>query len=201
MNTEQRVKISREILVQQLIARDGLACQHPDHDHILSEKELDGPMQITIDHTEPQVWCKDEGWTDEQIWSLSNLTLMCKRGNADKGSRRYLNGILEPKPVSRFVYRRAKRLQRAEVCTICEAGRKLGPDEFCSACQSGPMPHRFPRWAKVSPKECLHDGTFWCWVCSCGLVDLPSATHAIMFGGRGEGGTIEVPSKSLEKTT
>ena len=179
--------VPRIELVDALITRDGLVCQHPDCGRALDPKEPEGPLQVTIDHTEPQVWCRENGWTDDQIWSLDNLTLMHKKCNADKGSRRFIDGELEPKPTSRLRYRRDRTAQRPEVCTSCNAGRDLGPDELCAACGSGPLPHRWPRWAKVSSKECLHDGVFWCWLCSSGLVEMPSATDMIVHGG--EGGT------------
>lgn len=181
--------ITRTELVDLLVARDGLSCSHPEHDHMLSLDTPEGPMQVTLDHIEPQSWCKEQGWTDEQIWDLSNLTLMCKKGNADKGSRRYLpDGTLEPKPISRFRYRRAKKAQKPDVCTECTAGRDLGPDEVCAACGSGPMPHRFPRWAKVPSKECDHE-LFWCWLCSSGLTERAGATEMILLHGEGGEGS------------
>lgn len=178
--------VPRTELVDALVTRDGLICKHPDCGRPLNLSEPEGPLQVTIDHREPQVWCREQGWTDEQIWSLDNLDLFHKKCNADKGSRRYLeSGILEPKPVNRFKYRRDRVSQRPEVCTKCTAGRDLGPDEVCAACGSGPMPHRFPRWCKVPSKECLHDGIFWCWMCSSGLVEMRGATETILIGGEG----------------
>ena len=177
--------VPRSELVDALVTRDGLICQHPDCGRSLSLAEPEGPLQVTVDHTEPQVWCRDNGWTDEQIWALDNLTLMHKKCNADKGSRRYIApGILEPKPVNRLKFRRDKVAQRPEVCTKCTAGRDLGPNEVCAACGSGPMPARFPRWAKVPSKECDHE-LFWCWLCSSGLTERVGATEMILLGGEG----------------
>lgn len=181
----------RATLVDQLVARDGLVCKHPDCGRPLdlsivqTPEGKDNPLQVTIDHREPQVWCRENGWTEEQIWDLSNLDLMHKKCNADKGSRRYIaDGVLEPKPVNRFRYRRQKRAERPEICTSCNAGRDLGPNEVCASCNSGPMPQRYPRWAKVPSKECDHE-LFWCWACASGIVDRMGATEMILLGGEG----------------
>lgn len=184
--------IPRPDLVARLVERDGLVCMHPDCGRSLDLSLDEGPLQPTIDHTEPQVWCRENGWTNEQIWDLSNLTLMHKKCNADKGSRRYINGTLEPKPMSKFRYRRQKRAERPEICVSCNAGRNLGPDEVCASCGSGPLPARWPRWAKVPSKECLHDGVFWCWACASGVVERTPAIDVIFGGGEGgEGSSVE----------
>lgn len=184
--------VPRQELVDQLVTRDGLVCAHPDCGRSLDLAEPEGPLQVTIDHTEPQAWCRENGWSDDRIWGLDNLTLMHKKCNADKGSRRYIDGVLEPKPVNRFRYRRDKKAQKPEICDQCMAGRNLGPSEVCAACGSGPMPARFPRWAKVPANECDHE-LFWCWLCSSGLADRVGATEMILMGGEGgEGSTLPV---------
>lgn len=183
--------IPRPDLVARLVERDGLVCMHPDCGRSLDLNLEEGPLQATIDHREPQVWCKENGWTNEQIWDLSNLDLMHKKCNADKGSRRYIDGVLEPKPISKFRYRRAKRAERPEVCTACEAGRKLDQDEVCASCGSGPMPFRFPRWKKLSAKDCDH-ALFWCAMCASGVIERVSAADMIFHHGEGgEGSNIE----------
>lgn len=177
---------TRSELIELLVERDGLVCQHPDCGRPLDLDATDDPQLVTIDHREPQSWCRLQGWTDAEIWSLDNLDLMHKKCNASKGHRRYReDGTLEPKPLSRFRYRRQKRAERPEVCTSCSAGRDLGPDEVCASCGSGPLPHRWPRWAKVPSRECLHDGVFWCWACASGVVEIRGATETMLIGGEG----------------
>ncbi len=182
---------TRTEIIALLVERDGAVCKHPDCGRPIDLSLPEHPLQATIDHREPQMWCREQGWTDAQIWDLSNLDLMHKKCNAEKGHRRYLaDGTLEPKPESRFRYRRQKRAERPEICTSCNAGRDLGPDEVCASCSSGPMPHRYPRWAKVPSKDCDHE-LFWCWCCASGIVDRVGATEMIMLGGEGGEGEDE----------
>lgn len=170
--------IPRPEIIEALVKRDGLVCDHPDCEKTLDLNAPEGPWLVTIDHREPQSWGRNNGWTEEQIWDLDNLGLMHKKCNADKGDRRYReDGTLEPKPVNRFLYRREKRAERPEICTSCNSGRDLGPNEVCLACGSGPMPERFPRWAKVSSPECDHE-LFWCWACSIGIVERVDSASA-----------------------
>jgi hypothetical protein len=180
-----RTKISRAELVAALVARDGMSCQYPGCGEEL-DFEATGSKEVTIDHTEPQAWCRENGWTEDEIWDLSNLTLMHKRCNAKKSDLRYLpDGTLPVTNRSRFRYRRDKRAERPEICTSCSAGRDLGPDEVCASCGSGPQPERYPRWAKVPANECDHE-LFWCAWCSIGVIPRAGATEMIML--RGEGG-------------
>lgn len=180
-----RVKVSRSQLVEELIQRDGLACQYPGEEHEL-KRDGTGSNEITIDHWYPKVYGKSNGWTYDEIWALSNLRLFCKRHNAKKGDTiPNEDGTLPERNAKTFRYRRQKRAERPEICTSCAAGRNLGPDEVCASCGSGPMPDRFPRWAKVPANKCLHDGVFWCWCCSIGIVPMRSATETIFMGGEG----------------
>lgn len=183
--TQTRQRPTRRELMRLLVERDGNLCQHPDCGKVVNLTES-GKKAPTIDHWRPQFKCIEEGWTYEEIWDLSNLVLMHKSCNADKGDRiPNPDGTLPNKPMSKFRYRREKRAKRPEICDSCNAGRYLGPDEVCAACGSGPMPHRYPRWAKVPSKDCLHDGVFWCWACSIGVVEMRGATESIMYGGEG----------------
>lgn len=173
--TQTYVKVPRAELVRQLRQRDGDTCQHPDCDRILDFSITEGKREPTIDHHIPQIFGKENGWTMAEIWNLSNLKLMCKACNASKGDLiPNEDGSLPPKPQSTFKFRRQKRAERPDVCTSCHAGRDLGPSEVCASCGSGPMPERFPRWAKVSSVECDHE-LFWCWACSIGIVTRPGS--------------------------
>ncbi len=173
-------KLQRVELVRQLRKRDGDTCQYPGCGTVLDFSIKDGPKEATIDHYIPQHWCKVNGWTYDQIWDLSNLKLMHKKCNAKKGdSLPNKDGTLPTRVERKFRYRRDKRAQRAEICTSCNAGRDLGPDEICASCSSGPMPERFPRWAKVSSADCDHEA-FWCWACSIGIIERPSSIGTAM---------------------
>lgn len=160
-----KVKIDRRSLVKALRERDGDVCSYPGCEEIMDFKTKDLPHSATIDHSEPQGWCRANGWTEEEIWDLSNLTLMGKRCNADKGERRYNpDGTLPPKPQSRHA-RRAARGPRPEICGTCNAGRSLVEDEWCIDCGSGPQPFRYPKWRQMKVKECDHD-LFFCVACT-----------------------------------
>ena len=177
---------TRSELIELLVERDGLVCQHPDCGRPLDLDATEGPRLVTIDHREPQSWCRLQGWTDAEIWSLDNLDLMCKKCNADKGHRRYReDGTLEPKPLSRLRYRRHKRAERPEVCTSCSAGRDLQQNEWCNSCGSGPMPQRLPRWRQMEAKQCDHD-LFFCVTCTVYNPEKRgSALDALIAGGNG----------------
>lgn len=167
---------NRPELVLALIERDGDECRYCKRDFSVRER--------TIDHIYPQSRAIAEGWTYEQVWGLDNLALACKPCNAKK-SDQLLNpdGTIPARKQRTFRYRRDKRAQRADICTACNAGRDLGPDEWCNACGSGPMPERFPRWAKMKSTECDHE-MFWCWACSCGIVERVGATEVILFSNQ-----------------
>lgn len=175
----QHSEHTRDEIITLLIARDGDMCKYCHRS--FDERER------TIDHVYPQSRAYAEGWTYAKVNALSNLALACKPCNAKKGdSILDESGNIPPRNARIFRYRREKRAQRPDICTSCEAGRALGPDEICASCGSGPMPDRFPRWAKVPSTECLHDGIFWCWACSIGIVEMRSAAETILFGVEGE---------------
>lgn len=162
----------RSELVHALIKRDGDTCRYCHRDFRQRER--------TIDHVYPQARGKADGWTYEQIWDLSNLALACKPCNAKKGDLLLdENGEIPSRKERTFRYRRDKRAQRAEICTSCNVGRDLGPDEVCASCGSGPQPERFPRWAKMSSIDCDHEA-FWCWSCSIGITPRTGSTEMIL---------------------
>ena len=178
---EQRAK--RSELLAALIERDGDHCRYCNRDFSKRER--------TIDHVYPQSKAFADGWTYEQVWSLDNLALACKPCNAKKGDR-ILNddGTIPKRDERTFRYRRDKRAQRPEICTSCNSGRDLGPDEICASCNSGPMPERFPRWAKVKSSECDHE-LFWCWACSIGVIERAEATWTMLTKQHDEDGLVE----------
>lgn len=188
-------KVPRAVLVERLLDRDGNVCQHPSCGKPMNLENIgavtDDPFQATIDHWMPQSWCRDNGWTMGEIWDLSNLKLMHKECNAKKGSLiPNDDGTLPSVKRKRSLrHRRAERAQRPEVCTACNSGRDLGPDELCAGCGSGPMPERFPRWAKVpNSRDCDHE-LFWCAWCSIGVIERSPAVHvAIRQSESGEWG-------------
>lgn len=179
---------SRTSTIEALRARDGSTCQYPGCGRELDFSIVDenDPGVVTIDHWMPKAEALLMGWTWDQIQDMKNLKLMEKRCNAKKGSLiPNEDGTLPERPAKRkFRYRRQKRAQRPEICTSCNAGRNLGPDEVCASCSSGPQPERFPRWAKVSFTECDHE-LFWCWSCSIGITPRASAEQMIYIQGEG----------------
>lgn len=183
---EEKVKVPRSELVRQLVARDGLECQFPGANHILDLNITEGPLEPTIDHHIPQWYGKENGWTQEQIWDLSNLKLMCKAHNAKKGERvPNEDGSLPPRVESTFKFRRQKRAQRPEICTSCKSGRLLGPNEWCNACGSGPNPGRYPKWRQMSVRDCDHD-LFYCVSCTIWFPEQRrSVIDALITGGNG----------------
>lgn len=183
---ETYTKIPRAELVRQLRERDGDLCRHPDCGESIDFDLTEGHYMATLDHREPQVWCREQGWTMEQIWDLSNLDLMHRRCNAKKGDLRYReDGTLPEKPQSKFRFRRQKRVQRPEVCESCMAGRLLGPDEWCNACGCGANPGRYPKWRQMKVTECDHD-LFYCVSCTIWFPEQRrSALDALLTGGDG----------------
>lgn len=178
IEADRHHRASRSELVLALIERDGDECRYCHRDFSVRER--------TLDHVYPQSKGFAEGWTYEQVWSLDNLVLACKPCNAKKGDL-VLNddGTIPKRRERTFRYRRDKRAQRADICTSCNAGRDLGPDEVCASCMSGPMPERFPRWAKMKASDCDHE-LFWCAWCSIGIIERPSAASMILIGHEGE---------------
>lgn len=178
LEADRHSRPSRSELVLALIERDGDECRYCHRDFSVRER--------TIDHIFPQSKAYEAGWTYEQVWDLTNLALACKPCNAKKGDQLLdENGEIPSRKERTFRYRRDKRAMRAEVCVSCNAGRNLGPDEICMSCGSGPMPERFPRWAKMPSHECDHEA-FWCWACSIGIVDRVGATEMILIKGEGQ---------------
>lgn len=164
MMTEQR-KLTRDEIIDRVLVRDGDLCYHPNCHKPF--KQIDGKIDredVTIDHWMPQA----HGGT----WALENLRLMHKPCNASKGDMIPLSATELPEKIrgANHAQRRATKSARVEVCERCQSGRSLGPGELCDVCGSGPMPERYPRWAKVPVKDCDHDD-FWCWMCSIGLIE------------------------------
>lgn len=157
-------RMSRQEMIDALVARDGLKCQFPDCGKKMDLSVVDGPFEVTIDHWMPQVFGRENGWSFEEIWDLSNLKLMHKQCNAKKGDRvPNEDGTLPERAVRKFRYRRDKRAGRAELCVACDNGHNLFAGEVCASC--GCDAQRFPRSAKVRYDECDHE-ILWCWVCS-----------------------------------
>lgn len=183
MSTTTLNKIPRDELITALYERDGDLCQHPDCDLTLDFSILEGPRLVTIDHWIPQSKAREMGWTEDEIWDLSNLKLMCRKCNARKGDLMPNDdGTLPEKPQSRFRYRRQKRAGRPELCVECDNGHNLFVGEICANC--GCDAQRFPRWAKVRSPDCTHDIT-WCWACSIGIVERAGALEMMLLGGEG----------------
>lgn len=177
-----RTKLSRTEIVTLLIERDGLACQYPGCDEILDLNDV-GPKEVTIDHSEPISWCRENGWTEDEIWDLSNLKLFSKKCNARKSNIRYLpDGTLPEPKGSRFRLRRQKRAERPDTCDTCMNGRILLIGEECPVCFSGPQPS-YPTAYQCKSSECPHSGPWSCWACMIGIAEREPAIVTVLDGG------------------
>lgn len=181
--TTSRKKTPRHILVAQLVERDGLVCGLPGCEQPINLDAPAGPMETTIEHWYPQWWCKEQGWTQDEIWDLDNLKLAHKKCNAKKGERvPNEDGTLPERTSSTFRHRRQKRAGRPELCTECDNGHDLFVGEICANC--GCNAQRFPRWAKVRFQDCDHAST-WCPWCSIGVVERVGAVEMMLLHGEG----------------
>lgn len=166
MSTQIQMPTRRDNIAE-LRKRDGDICGMPFCDKQLdfTITDQDSPWLVTIDHWMPQWWCREQDWSEDKIWELSNLRLAHKTCNAKKGERiPNEDGTIPDRIVKKvFRYRREKRAQRPELCTQCYAGNYLAADEVCAAC--GMTGKAMPQWAKVKYNECDHE-LLWCWVCS-----------------------------------
>jgi hypothetical protein len=143
--------LDRGEVIKELSERDGFFC-------FLCKKDFD--EDPTLDHWHPVSWCRKQGWSEQEINDISNLRLAHKKCNSKKSDLVPIDDSTLPE---RNVDKRV-RLPRPEVCTTCNAGRNLSEYETCLVCQSEPMPRSYPRWAKLSPRECPHSGPWWCWL-------------------------------------
>lgn len=159
-------ELSREERIALITERDGPDC-------FLCGDPFKSKMDITFDHWIPQ----SKGGT----WEIENLRLAHKRCNAIKGDvMPNPDGTLPQRmSVSTFRTKQQKRSERPDLCQKCTNGRSLGPQESCNVCGSGPMPERWPRWAKCNPKDCDH-AEFWCWMCGSGHIDRKPVINSIL---------------------
>lgn len=172
-------KMSREEMIAELRNRDGDHCMLPSCGKPLDFSLVDGPQMVTIDHTFPQAKARLVGWTEAQIWDLTNLTLMHRRCNALKGDREFdEDGRL---PIFSDRQKAVDKSNRPTVCDLCESGRLLFFGEVCELCGSGPQPATAPRYLQRTPKECDHS-TYFCWMCFIGHVERKSAIDRIITG-------------------
>jgi hypothetical protein len=159
-----RAKYSRAEYVDILRLRDGDICAYPDCDEVMDFTSTEENKSATIEHWIPQDYGKQNGWTMDEIWDLSNLKLMSKKCNSRKSNRvPNEDGSIPPRVIRKFRYRRDKRAGRPELCMECDNGHGLLIGEFCASC--GCNAQRFPRSAKVRFADCEHE-ILWCWVCS-----------------------------------
>jgi 5-methylcytosine-specific restriction endonuclease McrA len=177
VQAERHARPSRSELVLALIERDGDECRYCHRDFRQRER--------TIDHVYPQSRGYAEGWTYEQVWDLSNLSLACKPCNAKKGDQLLDEDGNIPKRKERtFRYRRDKRATRPDQpCVECDNGHNLFIDEICAQC--GVSAQQFPRDAKVKAPDCDHAKT-WCWACSIGIVERAGALEMLFLGVEGQ---------------
>lgn len=168
---------SRAELVLALIDRDGDECRYCHRDFKQRER--------TIDHVYPQSRAYEDGWTYEQIWDISNLSLACKPCNARKGDQLLLaDGTIPARKERTFRYRRDKRANRPDApCGYCDNGHNLYMGEVCAHC--GVDAQQYPRSAYVKANECDH-AAHWCWACSIGVVERTGSLEMLFFGVEGQ---------------
>lgn len=173
-----RLHRTRPEITRLLRARDGDHCQHPDCGKPIDFTVTEGRRQSSIDHWYPQSWCRQHGWTEDEIWDLGNLKLFHKGCNSRKSNLLpNEDGSLPDKPQREFRYRRERRAGRLEEpCPICDNGHNLFVGEICEEC--GVYAKTFPKWAKVSVPECSHSET-WCWACSIGIIERAPASDSV----------------------
>jgi len=161
-----KTELSREERIAALTERDGPDC-------FLCGDPFKAGQDITFDHWIP----RSRGGT----WDLENLRLAHKRCNALKGDRMPNPDGTLPDIVKKSTFRSkaVKRAARPDLCTACENGRELGPQESCNECGVSAFPTRWPRWAKVTAAECDH-ADFWCWACGGGVVERKPAINSIL---------------------
>lgn len=153
MMTDNKIqKKSRKELIEALSIRDGYQCFYCQISFVRIE-------DITIDHFFP----KAHGGT----WELDNLRLACFKCNNTKGDT-----IPNEDGTITFIDKKNKqpKAQRPFICEHCLAGRKVEIGEKCIHCGSGPQPSKFPQARKRKPKNCPHNGIYWCWLCAIGLI-------------------------------
>jgi len=154
-------KKTKDVVVAQLIKRDGYKCMFPGC--ILPFSIEDPP---TIDHWNPLSIFGDE--------SIENLRLMHFKCNNKKG-----NIVPNEDGTLSLVVRRPKSKQRRPmVCNLCLSGRILMKGETCPLCRSGPQPPIFHTSMKKPPVNCPHSGDYWCRHCCIGIIPRKDILHA-----------------------
>lgn len=163
-------KVDRKALMKKLVKKYGWVCQYPGEEHPLDPNGKD-KHEPTIDHSYPQSRARLDGWTEEEIWDISNLKPMCKKHNARKSDRVYNeDGTLPEREQNNYRIRRALRGERKDPCGLCYSGRLLLIGETCPDCGSGPQP-TYPTAYQRSSNDCPHSGPYSCWACMAGHVE------------------------------
>jgi 5-methylcytosine-specific restriction endonuclease McrA len=181
MNTD---KMTRPEMYAALAGRDGPDCFLCKKPFVLNDEgtHITPGQEKTIDHWYPQSFLFAQGKSYEEVWALENLRLAHKSCNAKKGDLVPVDDVTVPTRTAKVPTTRAyKRGVRPVICTNCNSGRDLGPDELCGVCGSGPMPSQFPQFAKAKANECDHE-MFWCWLCSIGIVPRKAAIVTVLDG-------------------
>lgn len=181
--TNQKGFVSREDSINEILRRDGDGCQYPGCELPFVEGTN---HERTIDHVVPQSWAKQQGWTYEQIWAVSNLQLMGRKCNALKSDRLPNDDGTLPALPSDGRIKAGDKSARPIACETCGEGRMLLDGETCDVCGSGPQPQKTPRMYQKSPKECSHgfgdEPREHCWLCHLGMVPRRSALDVIING-------------------
>lgn len=170
------LKPDRTVIIDLLSERDGDVCKYPGCGTPFTDER-----PPTIDHWKPQWWCKEQGWTFDEMWDLDNLVLMHRSCNAKKSDLvPNDDGTLPAKVPSSRILRQRARAARPTLCDTCMNGRLLMPGEDCpDGCGFECSPKVAPKVLQVKPKECDHDEHH-CWMCYLGFVDRKSTLDSMI---------------------
>jgi len=184
MTVIDNTRLDRDTIISELRVRDGDNCKLPSCGKPLDFSITEGPQRVTIDHQYPQARARQDGWTERQIWDLSNLDLMHRACNARKSDKVYNDDGTLPESPSR--QKAVDKSNRPMVCNLCESGRLLLEGETCELCGSGPQPATAPRYLRVKPSECSHgwgdNPDEYCWMCFIGHVERKPAIDRLIDG-------------------
>lgn len=149
------IRRNRLEIISILKERDG------DHCFICKKPFID--ENPTIDH-----WIPKAANGGEEI---SNLRLAHRKCNSIKSDLVPNSDGTIPKRIKKSYYDKKNNKKRIldSLCHVCNNGRKLRENEFCSECGSEPGPYDAPHYLKKPSQHCDHD-FHWCWACSIGVV-------------------------------
>ena len=160
------VNVTNSEIRELLAKRDGHFCQW---EHCKKPQFDPADLQdMTIDHVLPVSFCKENGWTKEDTNDLTNLQLLHRRCNSEKGS------LLPDENGSYSIpdfKTRQQKVVRVPVTDCCTSGREILPGDVCVVCGSEAKPKKWPSSVKKDPKNCTHHELDFCYMCLLGYAE------------------------------